>query len=60
MFSCFLLTQLNALCSYNHLQKMLEKLHKLRKSCNHKQDINRIYSDKLHYTLPPAIADFKS
>ena len=34
---------------YNHLQKMLEKLHKFRKSCNLKQNINRIYNETLHY-----------
>ena len=35
--------------SYNHLQKLLEKLSKLRKSFNHKRNINRIYNEKLHY-----------
>ena len=30
------------------LQKILEKLRKLRKSCNHKQNINKIYNEKLH------------
>ena len=35
--------------AYNHLQRMLEKLRKLRKSCNHKQNINGIYNEKLHY-----------
>ena len=34
---------------YNHLQKMLEKLRKFRKSCNLKQNINRIYNETLHY-----------
>ena len=32
---------------YNHLQKTLEKLRKFRKSCNHKQNINGIYNEKL-------------
>ena len=31
------------------LQKILEKLCKLRKSCNHKRNINRIYNESLHY-----------
>ena len=31
----------------NHLQKVLEKLWKLRKSCNHKWNINGIYKKKL-------------
>ena len=32
------------ICStYNNLHKMLEKLRKLRKSCNHKRNTNRIY-----------------
>ena len=34
---------------YNNLQKMLEKLHKLGKSCNLKRNINRMYNEKLHY-----------
>ena len=29
--------------------KILEKLRKLRKTCNHKPNINRIYNEKLHY-----------
>ena len=32
----------------NRMQKIWEKLHKLRKSCNHKGNIYRIYSEKLH------------
>ena len=35
--------------SFSHLQKILEKLRKLRKSCNHKRNINRMYYDKLHH-----------
>ena len=35
----------------NNLQKILEKLSKLRKSCNHKQNMNRICNEKLHYIL---------
>ena len=35
--------------SYNHLQKILEELSELRKSCNHKRNIDRIYYEKLHY-----------
>ena len=35
--------------NYNHLQKILEKLCKLKKSCNHKRNINRINNEKLHY-----------
>ena len=31
-------------------QKKLEKLRKLRKSCNHKWNINRIYNTKLPYS----------
>ena len=34
--------------TYNHLQKILEKLRKLRESCNHKQN-SRMYNEKLHY-----------
>ena len=34
--------------TYNHLQKILENLHKLRKSCNHKRNINIMYNEKLH------------
>ena len=34
---------------YSHLQKILEKIPKLRKSCNHKRNINRIYNEKMHY-----------
>ena len=33
----------------NCVEKMLEKLRKLRKSCNHKWNINRIYNEKLRY-----------
>ena len=33
---------------YNHLQKILEKLGKLRESRNHKRNII-IYNEKLHY-----------
>ena len=36
---------------YNHLQKILEKLRKLRKSRNHKRNINRIYNEKLYYNF---------
>ena len=35
--------------SYNPVQKILENLSKLRKSCNHKRNINGIYNEKLHY-----------
>ena len=35
--------------NYNCVQKIWEKLRKLRKSCNHKRNINRIYSERLHY-----------
>ena len=35
----------SALCgNYNPVQKILEKLRKLRKSCNHKRNINGIYN----------------
>ena len=34
---------------YNYFQNVLEKLRKLRKSCNYKGNINRIYIDRLHY-----------
>ena len=34
--------------TYNHLQKILETLRKLRKSCNHKRNINIICNQKLH------------
>ena len=34
---------------YNHFQKVLENLRKLRKSCNRKRNINRMYNDKLLY-----------
>ena len=34
---------------YNNLQKIFKNLCKLRKSCNNKRSINRIYSEKLHY-----------
>ena len=34
---------------YNHLHKILEKLRKLRKSSNHKRNINIIYNKKLHH-----------
>ena len=34
---------------YNRVQKILEKLRKLRKSYNHKRNINGIYNEKLHY-----------
>ena len=37
--------------NYNHLQKILEKLRKSRKSCNHKRNINRICNEKLHYNF---------
>ena len=37
--------------SYDHLQNISEKLHKLRKSCNQKRNINGIYNEKLHYTF---------
>ena len=32
-----------------HLQNILEKLPKLRKSYNHKRNINIIYDETLHY-----------
>ena len=35
----------------NHFQKILEKLRKLRKSCNHKRNINRIYNEKVYYNF---------
>ena len=35
--------------TYNHLEKILEKLRKLKESCNHKRNINRMYNEKLHY-----------
>ena len=35
--------------SYNRVLKILEKLHKLRRSRNHKWNINRIYYEKLRY-----------
>ena len=35
--------------SCNHLQKILEKLRKLRKSCSHMQNIIIMYNEKLHY-----------
>ena len=41
-------TALNHYPFYSHLQKILEKLCELRKSCNHKRNINRIYNEKLH------------
>ena len=34
---------------YIHLQKILEKLRKLRKVCNYKRNFNEIYHEKLHY-----------
>ena len=37
------------LSNYNRVQKMLEKMRKLRKSCNHKWNINGIYNRKLCY-----------
>ena len=36
-------------CIHNRVQKILENLRKLRKSCNHNQNINGIYNEKLHY-----------
>ena len=42
-----------------HLQsfaKILEKVHKLRKSCNHKRNINRVYNEKLHCTCLQQLA----
>ena len=44
--------QLTSSC-YNGVQKILDKLCKLRKSCNRKRNINGIYNDK-------AIADIKT
>ena len=35
--------------NYNRVQKIWEKLNKLRKSCNGKRNINGTYSEKLHY-----------
>ena len=35
--------------NYYRVQKILEKLHELRKNCNHKQNINGINNEKLHY-----------
>ena len=34
---------------YNRVQKIWEKLCKLRKSCNHKRNNNKIYNEKLHW-----------
>ena len=34
---------------YNHLQKLWERLRKLRKSCKHKRNINGTHNEKLHY-----------
>ena len=45
---------------YNHLQKILEKLRKLKKSCDHKQNISKMYDEKLHYILPPTITNYKT
>ena len=42
-------TELSDISAYNHLQKILEKLPKLRKSCNHKRNIKRLYNEKLHH-----------
>ena len=35
--------------SDNHLQKILEKMSKLRKSYNHKRNSNGIYNEKMQY-----------
>ena len=35
--------------SYNRVQKILEKLRKLRKICDHKRNINGLYYEKLHF-----------
>ena len=37
--------------NYNHSQKISEKWRKLRKSCNHNQNINIIHKEKLHYNF---------
>ena len=42
-------TSKNWASNYRYLQKLLEIFRKLRKSCNHKRNINRIYNEKLHY-----------
>ena len=42
---------------YNHLQKILEKLRKLKKTCDHNRNISKIYDEKLHYSLPPTITN---
>ena len=34
--------------SYNSVQKILEKLPKLKKICNQKRNINGLYCEKLH------------
>ena len=44
-----LLFHLEHILYYNCVQKLLEKSCKLRKSCNYKQHINKIYNEKLHY-----------
>ena len=41
------------------MQKILEKLLKLRKNCNHKRNINRIYNKKLHYNYPQQLPTLK-
>ena len=42
--------------SYNPVEKILEKLHKLRKSGNHKRNIKGTYNEKLHYNCLQQLA----
>ena len=42
------LLTIHGISIFNHLQKTVEKLCKFRKRCNHKQNINGIYNEKLH------------
>ena len=48
-FATLILVQVISTKACNYLQKILEKLHKLIKSCNHKRNINRIYNCLFHY-----------
>ena len=47
------------LLTSNHLQKILEKLYKLRKSCHHKRNISRIYNEKLRYNCLQQLATLR-
>ena len=49
MFYKFILVSELYQLPYNLLQNILKKLRRLRKSCNHRRNINRIYNEKLHY-----------